>query len=301
MRNIVILRALIGLAACALLAGAIGGQNPPTASSASENQAAAKLTFEFAGVSRTYYSFIPDVEGPMPIVVLLHGSGRDGKVMVDAWRDLASKERFIVAAPNSYDPASWAFKTDSTGFFHAVVEQVKAKHAIDESRIYLFGHSAGAIHALVLAIVDSRYYAAAAVHAGALPSGYEKLLFAQADRRTPIAIWVGSKDPLFSVEAVTATKREFEAHGFPVKLSVIPDHDHNYYLISDAINQDAWGFLKGALLKGPASAGRQWFPSPESPARTGDAAGYIQFQRACRTDGRVQKIMLCVAARARLE
>jgi poly(3-hydroxybutyrate) depolymerase len=64
--------------------------------------------------------------------------------MVDAWRDLASKERFIVAAPNSFDPSGRAFKTDSPRFFHAVVEQVKAKHAVDESRIYMFGHSAGA-------------------------------------------------------------------------------------------------------------------------------------------------------------
>ncbi|MGB6689298.1 MAG: PHB depolymerase family esterase [Terracidiphilus sp.] len=227
----------------------MGRQNTSTATVASGSAAAAKLTFEFAGSSRTYYSFIPDAEGPLPIVLLLHGSGRDGEVMIDAWRDLASKEHFIVAAPNSYDPAGWAFKTDSPSFFHAVVEQVKAKHAVDESRIYLFGHSAGALHALVLAIVDSRYYAAAAVHAGALPPGYEGLLFAQADRRTPIAIWVGSKDPLFSVEAVTATKRQFEAHGFPVKLSVIPDHDHNYYLISQEVNRNAWDFLKTARLE----------------------------------------------------
>jgi poly(3-hydroxybutyrate) depolymerase len=242
-------RALIGLAAFAVLASAMGGQDTPIASVVSGSEAAAKITFEFEGVSRTYYSFIPEDEGPLPIVVLLHGSGRDGKVMVDAWRDLASKERFIIAAPNSYDPAGWAFKTDSPRFFHAVVEQVKAKHAVDASRIYLFGHSAGALHALVLGIVDSRFYAAVAVHAGALPPGYEKLLFAQADRRTPIAIWVGSNDPLFSVDVVKATKRQFEQNGFQVELSIIPNHDHNYYAIADRVNSSAWDFLKKAQLK----------------------------------------------------
>jgi poly(3-hydroxybutyrate) depolymerase len=249
MCNIMNRRALIGLATFAVLASAMGGQNTPIASVGSGSEAAAKLTFEFAGVSRTYYSFIPEDKGPLPIVVLLHGSGRDGRVMVDAWRDLASKDRFIVVAPNSYDPAGWAFKTDSPRFFHAVLEQVKAKHAVDESRIYLFGHSAGAVHALVLAIVDSRFYAAVAVHAGALPPGNEKPLFAQADRRTPIAIWVGSNDPLFSVDAVTATKREFEQNGFQVELSIIPNHDHNYYAIADRVNSSAWDFLKKAQLK----------------------------------------------------
>jgi poly(3-hydroxybutyrate) depolymerase len=242
-------RAICGLLAVALIAGSMCGQNAsPTPNPATGNETATRLTFEFADNSRTYYCFIPDQAGPLPLVVLLHGSGRNGQVMVDAWKDLALKEHFIVAAPDSYNSSAWAFKTDSPAFFHAVVEQVKRRHAVDESRIYLFGHSAGAVHALVLAIVDSRFYAATAVHAGALPPGYESLLFAQADRRMPIAIWVGSKDPLFSVDAVTATKHLFEANGFQVKLAVIPDHDHNYYLISDEVNRNAWDFLRTARL-----------------------------------------------------
>jgi predicted esterase len=210
---------------------------------------AAKSTFEFAGKARTYSFFIPDGEGPLPLVLLLHGSGRNGQVMVDAWKDLASKEHFIVVGPDSYDSSGWGVKMDSPAFFHAVVEQVKAIHAVDESRIYLFGHSAGAVHALVLAIIDSHYYAATAVHAGALPPGYEKQLFSYAERRMPIAIWVGDKDPLFPADAVMATKRQFEANGFHVELSILPDHDHNYYAISDEVNGKAWDFLKTTRLE----------------------------------------------------
>jgi poly(3-hydroxybutyrate) depolymerase len=207
-----------------------------------------KYTFEFAGRSRAYYFFIPDGKGPLPAVVLLHGSGRNGKVMIDAWKDLASKEHFILVAPDSYDPSGWGVKMDSPDFVHAVVEQVAARHAIDASRIYLFGHSAGAVQALVFAIIDSHYYAATAVHAGALPPGYEKLLFARVERRMPIAIWVGDKDPLFSVDAVTATKRLFEANGFHAELFVISNHDHNYYAISDEVDAEAWEFLKKQQL-----------------------------------------------------
>lgn len=218
--------------------------------SAPAREMATRNTFEFAGNTRTFYTFVPKVEGPLPLVLLLHGSGRNGRVMVDAWAALAAKEHFIVAAPDAYDPAFWQFKMDPPDFLHAVVEQVNVKHAVDRNRIYLFGHSAGAEYALLLAILDSHYFAAVAAHAGELQPDHSKL-FAYAGRRMPIAIWVGDQDLLFPVEQVTATKKEFEANGFPIILSVIPHHDHNYYAISNEINAGAWDFLKKTQLGHP--------------------------------------------------
>jgi len=211
---------------------------------------AMKQTFDFAGKTRTFYSYLPEVEGPLPLILLLHGSGRNGQVMVDAWADLASKEHFIVAAPDAYDSSAWNLKTDPPDFLHAVMEQVKAKHAVDENRIYLFGHSAGAEYALLLAILDSNSFAAVAVHAGALQPEYYRL-FAYAGRRLPLAIWVGDQDLFFPVDMVTSTKKEFEANGFPIELAIIPHHDHNYYVISDEVNGKAWEFLKNARLRQP--------------------------------------------------
>ncbi len=201
-------------------------------------------TFQFGGETRTYYFFIPDGSDPLPVVVLLHGSERNGQVMVDAWKTLASKEHFIVVAPDSYDGSSWSTKTDSPDFLHAVVEQVAARHAIDADRIYLFGHSVGAVYALVVALIDSDYYAATAIHAGALPPGDEKALFSRVVRRMPIAIWVGDKDPFFPIDTVSKTKRIFEENGFHVELFVVPNHDHNYYVMSDNIDGQAWDFFK---------------------------------------------------------
>jgi poly(3-hydroxybutyrate) depolymerase len=168
--------------------------------------------------------------------------------MIDAWKKLASKEQFIVAAPDSYDASNWSTEADPPEFLHAVVEQVKARHAFDENRIYLFGHSAGAVYALMLAVIDSHYFAATALHAGAVPPESNNL-FSYAERRMPIAIWVGDHDPFFPLDAVTATKRGFESNGFHVELSVIPGHDHNYYAISDEVNSKAWNFLKKAQLE----------------------------------------------------
>jgi len=247
---------------CALFTLQAGGQNPSPSNAGDDARALGqdsnsgpvkelpqKLTFEFAGKTRTCSVFIPEQEGPMPVLVLLHGSGRSGQVMVDAWKGLASREHILLVAPDAYDPKGWGVKMDPPEFLRAAVDQARAKHAIDASRIYLFGHSAGAVYALMVAIIDSRFYAAAAVHAGALPPGYESQIVSRADRRTPIGIWVGDRDPLFHVDAVKATGSLLEANGFPVKLSVIPDHDHNYYLISDEVNRQAWSFLKKAQLK----------------------------------------------------
>ncbi|MGA9668828.1 MAG: alpha/beta fold hydrolase [Terracidiphilus sp.] len=224
--------------------------------SASAKEKVTKLTFQFAGKTRTYYSLIPDGEGPLPVVVLLHGSGRNGLVMADCWKDLAAKENFIIAAPDAWNSAGWDSGPDPVDFFHAMIEDVAAKHAIDRSRIYLFGHSAGAAFSLVLSQIDSEYYAAAAVHAGALrPNQYN--LFDYAERKMPVAIWVGDRDVNFPMDLVNATKREFDRHGSPLQLSIIPLHDHDYYAISDTVDRKAWDFLKPLHLPPPDSADKQ--------------------------------------------
>jgi poly(3-hydroxybutyrate) depolymerase len=208
-----------------------------------------QFSFQFASRPRTVYTVIPQREGAMPLVILLHGSGRNGAIMASIWKDLASREGFMIAAPDAYNAATWDSTKDTPDFFRAVIEQMKARHAIDGGRIYLFGHSAGAAYALFLTVVDSNLFAATAIHAGALqtnPNG----LFEQAERKMPIAIWVGDHDAFFPVDQVVATKQIFESNGYMVKLSIILGHDHNYYAISDQINGKAWNFLKNAHIEG---------------------------------------------------
>ena len=216
--------------------------------SASAKARITKLKFDFSDDQRLVYLVVPEKDEPMPVIVLLHGSGRNGEIMAQAWKDLAVREGFIVVAPDAYDSESWGSLMDPPAFFQAIVDQVKAIHAIDESRIYLFGHSAGAAYALFLAVVDSDLFAATAIHAGALQTDPQGL-FEQADRKMPIAIWVGDHDSYFPVETVEATRRLFAANGFPITLNLIPHHDHNYYVMSDEINAKAWAFLKNTRLE----------------------------------------------------
>lgn len=205
-----------------------------------------RLTFTFNGVQRTYFCLIPSAPGalaPLPVVVLLHGSDYVGSEMTDAWRGLASQQGFILIAPNSLHTEVWNLQSDSPAFLHATVQQVAAQHPIDAKRIYLFGHSGGANYAIVLALLDSQYFAAVGAHAGSLDPGDDNL-FQYARRRTPIALWVGDQDPLFPVTTVMATRDAFAAHGFPVQMTVIPNHGHFYEPVSKEVDLDAWKFFR---------------------------------------------------------
>jgi poly(3-hydroxybutyrate) depolymerase len=215
---------------------------------AKERVHVARFTFQFADRTRTVYTAIPQNEAAMPLVILLHGSGRSGEIMASNWKDLALREGFMVAAPDAYDAATWNSKDDTPDFFREIVKQVKSRHALDSSRIYLFGHSAGAAYALFLTVIDSDLFAATAIHAGALQTDTHGF-FEQAERKTPIAIWVGDRDSFFPVADVRATKKIFESNGYSVELSVVLAHDHNYYSMADEINGKAWNFFKKTRLE----------------------------------------------------
>jgi predicted esterase len=133
-------------------------------------------------------------------------------------------------------------------FIHAVVEAAKSKYPIDPRRVYLFGHSAGAVYALYLSVIQSEYFAATAIHAGALLTNDLKIIDI-ATRKIPIAIWVGTNDPYFALILVRATRDAFDSRGFPVQLTEMPGRDHNYYGVAAKINPAIWEFLEAKTLK----------------------------------------------------
>ena len=203
-------------------------------------------TMTSEGKTREYFLYAPPTLDPAteaPLLILLHGSGRDGKTLVDPWKSLAKKERIILAGPNATERAEWNLKKDGPYFIADLVDVIRSHHKVDLKRVYLFGHSAGAIQSLMLGLLESEYFAAVAVHAGALPpSSFD--LIGMADRKIPFAIWVGTNDSFFPVPAVEATKAAMEAQGLPVALKTIKNHTHNYYQRSGEINDEAWAFLK---------------------------------------------------------
>jgi poly(3-hydroxybutyrate) depolymerase len=194
---------------------------------------------------RAFYLFVPEsVKSgtPAPLIVLLHGSGRNGLSLVDKWKDLAAKEGIILVGPDSLNPSVWSSPVDGPDFLRDLVENIKSKYTINARRVYLFGHSGGAVFALYMSLLESQYFAAAAIHAGAIAKNDPAI--AVAKRKTPIAIFVGTRDRFFPLEDVRGTRDDLNKQGFGVELTEISGHDHNYYDSASKINQSAWEFLR---------------------------------------------------------
>jgi len=205
------------------------------------------------GEKRTYYLFVPDsFKKNGPLLVTLHGSSHVGLSLVEPWKDLASKEGFIVAGPDSSDPRSWQTPVDGPDFLYDLVEELKTKYAINPRRVYLFGHSGGAVFALGMSMLESEYFASSAVHAGAWRSPGEFKIMDTANRKIPMSIMVGDRDQFFPFKDVKATADALTAKGMTVDFTLIKGHDHNYYDIASKINPGFWTFLsKQELDKDP--------------------------------------------------
>src|SRR5262245_60500943 len=70
-----------------------------------------KETIDSQGRKRAYYLFVPDSikpDTPVPLIVMLHGSGRNGLSLVEKWKDIAGRERFIIVGPDSIDTRGWS-------------------------------------------------------------------------------------------------------------------------------------------------------------------------------------------------
>jgi len=195
---------------------------------------------------RTYYLFVPkQIKAPAPLILLLHGSGHYGLSLVEKWRELAEEKGFIVAGPDSSDSSSWSAPQDGPEFLQDLIEALKRRCSINPRRVYLFGHSAGASFGLQMSLFESQYFAAIAVHAGALTEkAYPIIDFAAARRKIPIAIFSGTEDRSVPITMVRATRDQLRKRDFPIEVVEMPHHDHWYYDLAPKINRDCWEFLQ---------------------------------------------------------
>jgi predicted esterase len=162
--------------------------------------------------------------------------------LADRWWKLADKQGFLIAAPNASDPRSWRTPEDGPDFLFDLVEHLAQKEPLDRRRVYLFGHSAGASFALQMALIESEYFAAVAVHAGRLAPDAHPLIDL-AKRKSPMLIIIGTRDRFFPLKAVRETRDTLNARGFTLELDEIAGHDHDYYREAERFNKKAWTFL----------------------------------------------------------
>lgn len=209
-----------------------------------------KHTLTLNGQSRAYRVFVPDGFGksaPGPAVVLYNGSGSNVDALMEPWKEIARKDGVILIGPDAFQSGAWRIPQDSPDFTGEVVEDAKARYRIDPRRVYLFGHSGGAGHVLLLGLLESEYFAAVGAHAGALRPDDRKLLDVP-QRRIPMAIWVGTEDQMVPLKMVRDTLAVLTARKFPAKTFEIPGHTHSYAERATEVTAAAWEFLRKESL-----------------------------------------------------
>ncbi|MGH7533546.1 MAG: alpha/beta fold hydrolase [Gemmatimonadales bacterium] len=192
-----------------------------------------------------YVLYAPHHDVPAPVLVLLHGAGDIPESMVDAWQRLAGREGIILLAPAL--PRVAAFEAVAPAVFRCMVEDVKRLTLVDPRRVYLFGHSMGGYLGYDAALLESGYFAAAAVHAMGIAPDYTWII-GRASRKIPIAIYIGDRDQFIPLKGVQHTRDLLVADSFPVHYVELAGHDHDYYALAGRINADAWKFLRAHTL-----------------------------------------------------
>jgi polyhydroxybutyrate depolymerase len=159
----------------AVLSLAIAAASPATAQAVDAGRGAIQLT-----IPSGY-----DASVPTPLIVSLHGYSGTGEAHDRRWgiSALADKYGFLTIAPdgeqesegnrNHYWNASDACcnfnqtDVDDSGYIRRIIDQIKATHNVDASRVYVIGHSNGGFMSYRMAYEHSGVVAAIVSLAGA--------------------------------------------------------------------------------------------------------------------------------------
>src|SRR5262249_41668056 len=76
--------------------------------------AQAGVTKGTTGAHPCFVSPPPPLRGdkPVPLLMLFHGSGRDGMSQINEWRKLADSEGIVLVAPNATNTRQWSMSDD---------------------------------------------------------------------------------------------------------------------------------------------------------------------------------------------
>lgn len=226
-------------AAEAVAAAARAGRNPFAGKTGDFER---HYVLEGAGEIMPYRVFVPksyDAAKPAPLIIALHGLGGTEDSMFDQYSrrvpTLAEQHGYLVAAPLGFrpdgfygstvvsgsDPAARRLPELSEADVMAVLRRMREHYTVDKSRIYLMGHSMGAIGTWALAAKHPDIWAALGPISGlGSPAMMAKM------KHIPQFVVHGDNDPTVNVNGSRTMVNELKKLGGVVTYIEVPGGNH---------------------------------------------------------------------------
>ena len=212
--------------------------------------------FEETGVEMPYALFLPsgyDAAREWPLIVALHGLGRpyDWMMGYDSFIDFAERYGYIVVSPLGYHPRGWY---GSRGYGNPagggrggaqntlpenlgklseqdvmnVLEIARDGYNVDESRIYLWGHSMGGAGTYHLAALYPNIWAGLAVAAPA--PRRDAIDQISSFSEIPVLVLHGDQDSTVPVEGSRTWVARMRELGMQHVYIEVPGGDHSLFV-----------------------------------------------------------------------
>jgi predicted esterase len=176
----------------------------------------------------------PSLAGPMPVVIALHGAGGDENMFPDAYGAGEVVRQARARGALVLSPATTVFGRDPA-MLDSVLAVMGRAYALDTTRVYLVGHSAGAAAAYGAVVARPTRIAASVLLAGAgRPPA--------AGVAVPPSLWLAADiDPVIPPSRIAPAADASRAAGASVEYRVQPGYGHT--LVVGPSLAEAFAFL----------------------------------------------------------